>query len=64
MELRLRPKQWIEEKIVITFDIENYQSMSVKLKDISVEDRYNRYKNDMQKIYKAYCNYDEKSIKD
>ena len=64
MELRLRPKQWIAEKIVITFDIENYQSMPIKLKDISVEDRYNRYKNDMQKIYKAYCDYDEKSIKD
>ena len=60
MELRLRPKHWITEKIVITFDIENYQSMPVKLKDISIEDRYHRYKNDMQKLYKSYCDYDKK----
>ena len=63
MEHRLRPQKWITDKLVITFDIGEYHTKSRKIKNLSIEGRYDAYKNDMRELYKAYCGYHDKDTK-
>lgn len=57
MELRLLPHQWIEDNLVITFDIKDYKISSRDIINLSVSQRYEFYKDDFIKLFNAYCNY-------
>tara|TARA_A100001035_G_scaffold260540_1_gene238891 strand:+ start:1297 stop:2148 length:852 start_codon:yes stop_codon:yes gene_type:complete len=59
MELRLRPRKWIETNKVITFDLGKISSEIKDLKETSIEEKYLHSIKDFKRLYKNILEYEE-----
>lgn len=58
MELRLRPKNWINNNLTITFNTETLPPIIRDIKELTLSERYELYLGDFKKIFKECCNYE------
>ena len=59
MELRLRPRKWINNNKVITFDFGNFNQAEKELKSMTNEEKYNFSIDSFKKLYKQVLNYEK-----
>ena len=56
MELRIKPLEWIKQKKVITFELDNYVSPTKNLIELTKETRYEYLSQKFKEIFKSISN--------